>query len=153
QMIASWMLYTALVGVLMTLAAIGLDRVAVAGRRPVRMIWFSALVLSIVFPIGRAVVQLAPQRVAPVRVIPFIITVQSPAMTARASLWNRENVDRALMYAWFALSALLLYRLTRSVVTLRRTRGTWSPTDIDGTAVRLSKNVGPAVIGLRSMDV
>src|SRR5678810_1316860 len=57
------------------------------------------------------------------------------------------------MYGWFALSALLLFRLTRSVLTLRRTRGTWSSTDVDGTPVRLSKNVGPAVIGLRSMDV
>jgi TonB family protein len=74
-------------------------------------------------------------------------------MSARASVWNRENVDRALMYGWFALSALLLFRLTRSVLTLRRTRGTWSSTDVDGTPVRLSKNVGPAVIGLRSMDV
>jgi beta-lactamase regulating signal transducer with metallopeptidase domain len=43
--------------------------------------------------------------------------------------------------------------LTRSVVTLARTLGTWEPADIDGTAVRLSKNVGPAVVGLRSMDV
>jgi bla regulator protein blaR1 len=152
-MIASWMLYTALVGVLMTVAAIGLDRVAVARRRPVRMIWFSALLLSIVLPIGRAAARLAPEPVEPVRVIPFTITVQSPAMTTHASVWNRENVDRALMCAWLALSALLLFRLTRSVLTLRRTRGTWTSTDIDGTSVRLSKNIGPAVIGLRSMDV
>jgi TonB family protein len=152
-MIASWMLYTALVGTLLTLAAIGLDRVAVARRRPVRMIWFSALMLSIVLPIGRAAVQLAPDRTAAVRVIPFTITVQSPAMTVRASWWNRENVDRALLFAWCALSALLLLRLTRSVLTLRRTRGTWQPADLDGTQVRLSKNIGPAVIGLRSMDV
>jgi TonB family protein len=152
-MIASWMLYTALVGVLMTLAAIGLDRVAVARRRPVRMIWFSALLLSVILPIGRAAIQLAPKPVAPVQVIPFTITVQSPAMKAQASAWNRENVDRALLYAWVVLSALLFFRLTRSMSTLRRTRGTWSSTDVDGTSVRLSKNVGPAVIGLRSMDV
>ncbi|HEV8448034.1 MAG TPA: M56 family metallopeptidase [Gemmatimonadaceae bacterium] len=152
-MIASWMLYTALVGVLVTLAAIGLDRVAITRARPVRMIWFSALLLSIALPIGRAAIQLAPKPVAPVQVIPFTITVQSPAMRTRASVWNRENVDRAFMYGWFALSALLLFRLTRSMLTLRRTRGTWSSTDVDGTSVRLSKNVGPAVIGLRSMDV
>src|SRR5215831_11086687 len=98
-MIASWMLYTALVGVLMTLAAIGLDRVAIARRRPVRMIWFSALALSIVLPIGRAAIQLAPKPVAPVQVIPFTITVQSPAMRTRASMWNGQNVDRAVLYA------------------------------------------------------
>ncbi len=152
-MIASWMLYTALVGVLLTLAALGLDRVAVARARPVRMIWFAALVLSVVLPIGRAAVQLAPERTAPVQIIPFTVTVQAPAIVARASMWSRENVDRALLFAWCALSALLLCRLARSVLTLRRTRGTWTPADIDGTAVRVSKNVGPAVIGLRSMDV
>jgi len=152
-MIASWMLYTALVGALLTVAAMGLDRVAIARRRPTRMIWFSAVLLSIALPVGRAAARLAPERTAPVLVIPFTITVQSPAMIARASVWNRENVDRALLVAWCTLSALLLFRLTRSVATLRRTRGTWHSAQLDGTAVRLSKNVGPAVIGLRSMDV
>jgi TonB family protein len=152
-MIGSWMLYTALVGALLTVAAMGLDRVAVARRRPTRAIWFAALMLSIALPIGRAAARLAPDPVAPVQIIPFTITVQSPAITARTSIWNRENIDRALLFAWGALSALLLFRLTRSVLALRRTRGTWSATDLDGTSVRLSKNVGPAVIGLRSMDV
>jgi len=152
-MIASWMLYAVAVGALLTVAALGLDRVAIARRRPTRIVWFSALVLAIVLPIGRAAVQLAPRRPAAVRVIPFTITVQSPAMTSRESLWNRGNVDRALLFAWCALSALLLLRLTRSVLTLRRTRGMWESADLDGTSVRLSKNVGPAVIGLRSMDV
>jgi TonB family protein len=152
-MIASWMLYAVAVGALMTVAALGLDRVAVARRRPTRIVWVTALSLAIVLPVGRAAARLAPEPTAAVRVIPFTITVQSPAMTARASLWNRETVDRALMVGWCLLSALLLLRLTRSVLTLRRTRGTWSSTDIDGTSVRLSKNVGPAVIGLRSMDV
>jgi TonB family protein len=152
-MIASWMLYAVAVGALLTVAALGLDRVAIARRRPTRIIWFAALSLSIVLPIGRAAVKLAPEPTAGVRVIPFTITVQSPAMTARPSAWNRENVDRALLFAWCALSALLLFRLTRSVLTLRRTRGMWESADLDGTAVRLSKNVGPAVIGLRSMDV
>jgi len=152
-MIASWMLYALAVGALLTVAALGLDRVAVARRRPTRAIWFFALLLSIALPVGRAAARLAPEPATPVRVIPFAITVQSPAITASASGWNRENVDRALLFVWGALSVLLLYRLTRSILTLRRTRGTWEPADLDGTRVRLSKNVGPAVIGLRSMDV
>jgi TonB family protein len=36
---------------------------------------------------------------------------------------------------------------------LQRTRDTWQSAQLDGTPVRLSKNVGPAVIGLRTMDV
>ncbi len=63
-MIASWMLYAVAVGALLTVAALGLDRVAIARRRPTRIVWFSALVLAIVLPIGRAALQLAPQRTA-----------------------------------------------------------------------------------------
>jgi beta-lactamase regulating signal transducer with metallopeptidase domain len=152
-MIASWMLYTAVVGALMAVAAIALDRVAVARRRPTRMIWFAALVLSIAWPIGRAATRLAPEQARAVRLMPFSITVQSGAITSRASRLNRDAIDRALLFVWCGLSALLLLRLTRGVITLRRTSSTWTPVEIDGTPVRLSSNVGPAVIGLRSMDV
>ena len=94
-MIASWMLYTVAVGALLTVAALGLDRVAIARRRPTRIVWFSALLLAIMLPIGRAAVQLAPQRTAAVRVIPFTITVQSPAMTTRVSMLEpRERRPR-----------------------------------------------------------
>jgi TonB family protein len=152
-MIASWMLFAALVGALLTVAAIAFDRVAIARRRPVRMVWFVAIVLSIVWPVGRAVVRLAPERTAPVRIIPFIVTVQSPAMTVRSSIWNPVLVDRALVVLWCGLSAILLFRLMRAMSTLRRTRAAWKSAELDGTPVRLSENVGPAVIGLRRMDV
>lgn len=152
-MIASWMLYAAVVGALMTVAATALDRAAVARRRPTRMIWFVALLLSIAWPIGRAVASMAPTPTRAVRLMPFTITVQSPPITSRASRLNREAIDRALLFVWCGLSGLLLLRLARGVITLRRTSGTWKPAQIDGTHVRLSSNVGPAVIGLRSMDV
>jgi TonB family protein len=152
-MIASWMLYTAVVGALMAVASVALDRVAVARRRPTRMIWFAALVLSVAWPIGRAAVRLAPEQARAVRLMPFSITVQSGAITSRASRLNRDAIDRALLFVWCGLSALLLLRLARGVMTLRRTSSTWTPAEVDGTRVRLSSNVGPAVIGLRSMDV
>jgi TonB family protein len=151
--IASWMLYAAVVGALMTVVAIALDRVAVARQRPIRMIWFATLALSIAWPIGRAVARLAPERTQGVRLMPFSITVQSPAITSKPGGLTRDAIDRALIVAWCGLSALLLMRLARGAVMLRRTRSAWRPVQIDGTSVRLSSNVGPAVIGLRSMDV
>lgn len=152
-MIASWMLYTALVGALMTLAAMALDRAVAARRRPTRMIWFAALTLSIAWPIGRAAARATPDQTRAVRLMPFTITLQSPAMTSRAGGVSREALDRALLFVWCGLSGLLLLRLARGVMTLRRTSSTWTPAEIDGTPVRLSSNVGPAVVGLRSMDV
>jgi TonB family protein len=147
------MLYTAVLGALMTVVAIALDRVAVARQRPTRMIWFAALGLSIAWPVGRAAARFAPERTQGVRLVPFSITVQSPAITSSPGGLTREAIDRALIVVWCGLSALLLIRLARGVVMLRRTRSAWRPADIDGTSVRLSSNVGPAVIGLRSMDV
>jgi TonB family protein len=152
-MIASWMLYAALVGILMTVAATALDRAAVARRRPTRMIWAAALALSIAWPVGRGIARMTPERVSPVRLMPFAITVQSPAMTSHASALSRAAIDRALLFAWCGLSALLILRLVRGLVTLRRTSTTWTPAEIDGTRVRVSSNVGPALVGLRSMEV
>jgi TonB family protein len=152
-MIASWMLYAALVGILMTVAATALDRAAVARRRPTRMIWAAALALSIAWPVGRGIARMTPERVSPVRLMPFAITVQSPAVTSHASALSRAAIDRALLFAWCGLSALLILRLVRGLVTLRRTSTTWTPAEIDGTRVRVSSNVGPALVGLRSMEV
>lgn len=152
-MIASWMLYAILAGALFTVAAFALDRVAVARGRPVRMIWLLALLFSVAWPVGRGIVGVIPARTAAVHIIPFAITVQSPAMTTTANGWSQEAIDRALLIAWLGLSALFVFRLTRAVATIRRTRSTWKSADVDGTSVRLSSNVGPAVIGLRSMDV
>ena len=63
-MIASWMFYAVAVGALLTVAALGLDRVAIARRRPTRFVWFTALSLSITLPIARAAARLAPEPTA-----------------------------------------------------------------------------------------
>ena len=153
-MIASWMLYTALVGALMTVAASGLESAAAARRLPRRFIWFVALVLSTLWPAADAVRRLAPQHTRAVRVLPFTITVQAPAMVIRPAEPNWPVlIDRGLIVAWVGLSGLLLLRLIRGMIRLRRTRSAWARHDVDGTPVRLSPNVGPAVVGLRSMDV
>ena len=151
-MIASWMLYAALVGILMTVAAAALDRAAVARQRPTRMIWAATLALSIAWPVGRGIARMTPERVRPVRLMPFAITVQSPAMTSHASALSRAAIDRALLLAWCGLSALLILRLVRGLVTLRRTSTTWTPAEIDGTRVRLSSNVGPALVDLHRSE-
>ncbi len=153
-MIASWMLYAALVGALMTLAASGLERAVATRRLARRFVWFGALVLSVVWPAADAVRRLVLAQAPAVRVLPFTITVQAPAMVIHPAGPNWPAViDRALIVVWIASSALLLLRLTRGMISLRRTRNAWTTHDVDGTRVRLSSDVGPAVVGLRSMDV
>ena len=152
-MIASWMAYALLVGVLVSVAATVLERVAAARRLPARFIWFTALVLSIAWPVGSAVRRLAPKPVEPVTLLPFVITLPPMTINGTDGPDRAALVDRALLVLWCSLSALLVIRLGRGIVVLARTRRAWTRRDVDGTDVQLSSNIGPAVVGLRSMDV
>lgn len=152
-MIASWMLYALVVGGLITLAATAIDRVAAARGRPVRFVWLVALALSILWPLGGAARRLMPVSERPATVLPFTIVLPSTTVAPGGPIDQTLLVDRLLMSLWVGLSILFIARLTLAVVSLRRTRDAWQMRDVDGTAVRLSENVGPAVIGLRSMDV
>jgi TonB family protein len=154
-MIASWMLYAALVAALLTVAAVALERVASARQWPIRFVWIGAVLLSLAWPVGSVARGLMPAPTRRVTVLPFTIAVEPMRIIARGSIAPDRAVliDRALVTLWCAFSALLLLRLSRGVVTLQQTRRVWTRGQIDGTAVRLSDNVGPAVVGLRSMDV
>ena len=99
--------------------------------------------------------RLTADETLPVTVIPFTITVPGPeAIVPVARTPQRgEQIDRGLVTLWVALSALLLLRLGGGVATLRRARRGWRREELDGMTVCVSPNVGPAVVGLRSMNV
>jgi beta-lactamase regulating signal transducer with metallopeptidase domain/outer membrane biosynthesis protein TonB len=152
-MISAWMLYAAAIGGLITLAAMAIERVAVARARPVRFIWLVAIVLSIVWPVANAIQRAVPAADESATVLPFAITLPSTAISADGPTDRGLLVDRLLISLWAGLSILLVARIGHAVLSLRRNRNAWRLSTVDGTSVRLSDNVGPAVIGLRSMDV
>ncbi|MEO6877952.1 MAG: hypothetical protein ABI205_05685, partial [Gemmatimonadaceae bacterium] len=154
-MIASWMSYAFLIGALVAIAALVLERITAARRGPMRAVWAAALFLSIAWPVGSAVRELVSQQMQPVTILPFTITVQPSRMISRQPIAPSVSamVDRALLVLWAVMSVALFIRLLSGVLTLRKSRRGWTRGDIDGTAVRLSDNVGPAVVGLRDMDV
>ncbi|MEO6877508.1 MAG: M56 family metallopeptidase, partial [Gemmatimonadaceae bacterium] len=90
-----------------------------------------------------------------VTILPFTITVQPSRMISRQPIAPSVSaiVDRALLVLWAAMSVALFVRLLSGVLALRTSRRAWTRGEIDGTTVRLSENVGPAVVGLRDMDV
>ena len=153
-MITSWMLYAAAVSVLVTIAAVAAERALNARRGPIRFVWAAALFLSSAWPVVSVVRSLFATRAA-VSVLPFTIVVQSPAVTVATPLGARlaAIAGRGIVTLWIALSIALLLRLARGVVALRRMRREWRRGRVDGVSVRLSENVGPAVVGLRMMDV
>jgi TonB family protein len=153
-MISSWMLYTGAISVLLTIAALAAERGLSARRLPTRYVWAAAQLLSIAWPVASVVHRLLPVP-PPVSVLPFTIVVQSPAVIVETPLGVRiaALAERALVVLWIALSIALLIRLAHGIVALRQMRREWRRGRIDGVAVRLSANVGPAVVGLRTMDV
>jgi len=154
-MIASWMLYAVAISVLITIAAFGLERVGQARGYATRFVWVGALALSLFWPAWHVVVRMLPQSPKPASVLPFTIVVYAPATVVddSASLGRAALIDRGLAVLWIAASLLLLARLVAAVRTVERSRAEWRAGSVDGIGVRLSDNVGPAVVGLRSMDV
>ncbi|HXD47818.1 MAG TPA: M56 family metallopeptidase [Gemmatimonadaceae bacterium] len=152
-MMTSWMLYTVLVAASVSVAALVLDRLAALGGRPTRLIWAAALGASVLLPAAATLRSYLAARAAPVSLMPFTITVQAPAMIIRARAGWGVPWDLVALIAWGLLTTFLLVRLARDVVALERRRRTWRDAQVDGMPVRLSLDTGPAVVGLRSMDV
>jgi TonB family protein len=154
-MIATWMLYTLAIGALVGVAGLALERVAAARGVPMRFVWLSSMIVSVAWPVANAARHLMPETAAPVRLMPFVISLEPARAIASGPLagGRAAMIDRTLLALWIAFSIILLARLVRAVRMLRRTRAEWRATNVDGVPVRLSANVGPAVVGLRSMDV
>jgi TonB family protein len=152
-MIITWMLYALVIGTSLTAAAFALERATISGRSPTRFVWLAALLLSVAWPVGAVIRNVLPRHGAATQLLPFAVRLQPMRVIAGANGSQVLTIDRILIGGWVLLSALLLVRLARGVRILRRTRTAWGVHRVDGATVRVSENVGPAVIGLRRMDV
>jgi TonB family protein len=154
-MMASWMLYALCVGALVSIAALAAERTLTALGRPTRFVWSAAMIVSALWPLASVLVRLLPTEPRAVRVLPFTIVVGAAAPSASeiAALARALWIDRALIAAWVVASVLFAWRLVRASMRLEASRRAWKRGRVNGVAVKLSDNVGPAVVGLRVMDV
>jgi TonB family protein len=152
-MIAVWMLFAIVLGLLLGIAAAALEPLLVARHRPRRVAWLGAMLLAILWP---AAAVLAGRTMAPTRLGPILVSPVGDPF-ARASGYVAgpfaARVDVLLLAAWAATTLLLLIRLAAARRRLDRERGRWAATSLDGVPVRLSDDVGPAVVGLRSTEI
>ena len=152
---SAWMLYTLLLGALISLIAAGVERIAIPLRRPVRFIWAAAMLACVVAPVVAAVWRAWVPEQPAVQLMPFVIDVQrATAITTTANgptltAW----LDAMLIAAWVLGSALLLARLVLATRRLRRAAAAWRRSEVDGVEVQLAPDAGPAVVGIRSMRV
>ena len=173
----NWLLYTMLVGGLLTLAAHCVGRVCQLAARPTRWVWISALTLTVVLagvaPYRAAVLSSATRstsRVAPLtdsevrqQVMPstdrwsesvqFVRremttpTITLPAQRVPVSL------DAYLAATWGTLSVLVLLFFSTVYLRFRRVRRGWPISDLQGVRVRIAPDGGPVIIGLRRPEI
>lgn len=170
-------LYMLVVGEFMSVAAWLTERILASVRWARRGAWAAAMLLSVAIPAWRLPGALpdisplqvsAPQAVpAPVRAAPTASQTQPiagraelnpardtpPIATLRAThrFWSATVYQRAallFLVGWSLASALLLARLLVGAATLQGRARQWAETVLDGVAVGVSDDLGPAVLGL-----
>jgi beta-lactamase regulating signal transducer with metallopeptidase domain len=162
------MLYCTLCALGLALAGSLAERLLLAGRAPVRIVWIGTLLLSLAIPL--AVFRLAASAPA-----------ESPAATASSFIaaaaavdggdarvgsvralaeapgasrgWSTVLVERLggidspLLIAWAALSAALALSFLSGVIGLAWMRRRWEQRVVQGATVYVSRRTGPAVVG------
>jgi bla regulator protein blaR1 len=155
----SWMLYSIVVSLLMGLAALALERSAQIRQRPARWLWATCMVasLAILFIPSKVSVQipetaradratsseiLTPPQTTAIETsrftLPVIGTDQTPLSNGVSTLldWTWRMASMALALVILASGAHLSWRRRR-----------WDRGHMAGTAVYISEDSGPAVVG------
>src|SRR6516162_1719286 len=159
----SSMLYSIVVSLLMGLAALALERSAQIRRRPARWLWGACMVasLAILFIPSKALMQIPetthadratsseiltpPQTTAIVLsrfTLPIIGTDQTPLSTPLSN-----GVSMLLDWTWRMASMALALVILASGAHLSWRRRRWDRGHMAGTAVYISEDSGPAVVG------
>ncbi len=174
-MIAAWMLYSLLLGALVALGALAVDRAARAARMPRRWTWVGAMALLLVLT------ALAPWRAADrtaggvalpaadaVSIAAETIEPVALRFTDRVAAWLTfpmrggidrvaaripYGVDRAIGAAWALGVVGALASVWFALRHLDRRRRTWPRTVVQGQRVRVATHHGPAVYGVIDPDI
>src|SRR4051812_10383907 len=165
----SWMLYSIVVSLLMGLAALALERSAQIRKRPARWLWGTCMVasLAILFIPSRVSLQ-SPEtthvdRAAPSEILTPPQTsseIFKPSQTTALELSRftlpiigtdqtplSDGVSTLLDWTWRVASMALALLILASSAHLSWRRRRWELGHMAGTAVYISEDSGPAVVG------
>jgi TonB family protein len=146
--IAQWMVYSCVLGLLLFGGAAAGERVIRALGLPSRPLWLMALAATALLPfaMGRG----RPARASGggagaaglvgEREVSFVGPILTPAVG--------ERLDALLVGLWMIASAFLVLRLVRAVIAVRRRSRGWRAAKIEGSWVEVSAGTGPAVVGV-----
>ncbi|MCH7562667.1 MAG: TonB family protein [Gemmatimonadetes bacterium] len=157
-MIALWIAYTVMISVLLSGAALGLEKALRLYGRSVRWVWAAVIAGGLAAPFLVLVLPMLPERLESVTVIPelpgvgpILLDPLVMAFTPPASLL--EQLDAPLVGLWAAMTLGLLLMVTGGALRLARQRRSWTRRPLEGDRVLISENFGPAVVGLRRPEI
>lgn len=147
-MVASWLLYSTAVSLLLGLAAAA-GEAALRGRaRGRRWVWLAALAGSVALPVAAF---LAPPEAADgaaaVVALPWDLLKRGGAVAAGPAPSRGVDVDALLVAGWASASSSVLFVLVLAHVRLARARRGWGREEVDGVPVWVSRDLGPAALG------
>lgn len=161
-MTPEWMAYTVAVSCLLSAGGLAVERACRLRRWPSRWVWALALATPFVLPLAASLQDSSAEHAvaSPVLTEPGKLATGSPATVANVAApvgqvahriyqaATSPGVALLLAVSWTAGSALLALALAVSWLRIRRKSASWTLRKLDGTYVLVSKDVGPAVIGV-----
>ena len=144
-MIAAWMLYSVVLGVLVVVAATPMESLVRSLGGPTRRVWGTALCAAVFFPI---VGMLLKDSAAAVEVGNVLVVASPSAGALMIGVDALAWLDGAFLASWAILSTLLASALVGGLVATALRARRWEGAEVDGVPVLVSRNVGPAVVGV-----
>ncbi|UPG94321.1 M56 family metallopeptidase [Luteibacter aegosomatissinici] len=154
----AWMIYAALVALALCAAAVLAEEALRARRMPTRWPWIIAMALSLLLPVGMAMVPPgAPEAhaSAPATATAALHTKAAIPLASAVIDWSGARpytssapVNLVLKDLWFASSITLLLFLGVSTTLFHRRKRGWATGQVCDVPVLVSPDVGPAVVGL-----
>jgi len=151
----SWVAFALLTGSLFTVAAIAGDRLIALGGRSRRFVWLTTMILTACWPVFSSLSLLVHRFDAPAVTGPRFLDVgRISAFVVGPSTWELSSRSmRALLLLWAVCSVVLLARIVVAASYALRHKRSWRETFIDGVHVYVTREVGPAVVGLHDVSI
>ena len=155
----AWMAYAALVGGVVAVAGLAMERLAAATGRPRRIAWLAAMTLAVVIPPAGGWHRTAPKTVAAHDGTP------GPAVVAGGpteDFWSAMPTlplprvmasGRIALLAWVAGSLASLAVLGGVLMLVARRRRRWDRRWVGDRVVYVSRRFGPALVGVARPEV
>jgi TonB family protein len=147
-MLAAWVVYALVVSALIALGAWWAEESLRSVGRSGRWVWVLAMLSSVLIPVWawlRPIVYPSPEAAPAAGFIPLAPIVVGPAEMQSSGI----SLDVYVAAGWAVLTAVAVFRLVRAYLHLQSMRREWRRTMVWGESVYVTRDLGPAVFGLR----